>query len=62
MYMTRNIDDYQLTRNKTKFASKGVRSAGPHHWNKLDSDVKKSKTLNTFKIKYKSKIITSYDD
>ena len=27
--MTRNFDDYQLTKNKTKFSSKGVRSAGP---------------------------------
>ena len=56
-YMTRNIDDYQLTKNNTKFSSKGVRSAGPDLWNKLNSDVKKSKTLNTFKIKLKETTI-----
>ena len=48
--MTRNFDDYQLTKNKTKFSSKDVRSVGPEHWNKINSDVKKSKTSNTFKI------------
>ena len=59
-YMTRNIDDYQLIKNNTKFSSKGVRSAGPDHWNKLNSDVKKSKTLNTFKIKLKETTIMTY--
>ena len=55
--MTRTFDDYQLTKNKTKCSSKGVRSAGLEHWNKLNSDVKKSKTLNTFKIKLKETTI-----
>ena len=58
--MTRNIDDYQLTKNNTKFSSKGVRSAGPDLWSKLNSDVKKSKTLNTFKIKLNETTIMTY--
>ena len=59
-YMTRNTDDYQLTKNNIKFSSKSVRSAGPDYWNKLNSDVKKSKTLDTFKIKLKEATIMTY--
>ena len=59
-YMTRNIDDHQLTKNNTKFSSRDVMSAGPDHWNQLNSDVKKSKNLNTFKIKLKEMTIMTY--
>jgi len=57
---TRKNNDYQLTRNKTTFSSKGIRSTGPKYWNQLNTDIKNVKTINTFKLKLKSNILSSY--
>jgi len=57
---TRNIYDYQLMRNRTEMASRGVRSSGPRLWNTLPSHIQMSLTAKNFKAKFKNDLINKY--
>ena len=42
-YLTRNTNDYALTRNKNVFSDQTVRTSGPILWNSLHQNFKMSK-------------------
>ena len=39
---TRNMDNFYLNRNRTKFAFKGVKTSGPGFWNSQRKEIKLS--------------------
>lgn len=59
-HITRNTNEYYVRKNKTSFASKGVRSMGPLYWNELPSNIKCCKNINMFKSKLKFTIYMLY--
>ena len=42
-HLTRNANDYTLTRNKIVFSVQTVKTSGPLLWNSLDQNLKMSK-------------------
>jgi hypothetical protein len=60
MYNTRNADDYNINQTKTNFAHKTIRTSGPIEWNKIDKNVKESKTIKQFRTQIKRNLISHY--
>ena len=58
-YGTRNNHDYNLMKNKTKFASRGVRTSGPTTWNNLPENVKNAASIKIFRQKLKTYLLES---
>lgn len=59
-YHTRNPENYNVTKTKTKFACKSVRNSGPTRWNSLQKSVKHSKTITIFRSQIKKSFILKY--
>ena len=47
-YLTRNANDYTLTRNKKVFSDQNVRTSGPIFWNSLHQNYKNVKNCEAF--------------
>jgi hypothetical protein len=60
-YHTRNVNNYILTKTKTKFALKSVRNSGPSQWNLLQKELKTAKSVKTFRKHSKAARILSYE-
>ena len=59
-YLTRNANDYTLTRNKKVFSDQIVRTSGPILWNSLHHNFKMSKTVKYFRNQLKNYLISQY--
>ena len=63
-YLTRNANDYNLTRNKKVFSDQTVRTSGPILWNLLHQtgapNLKMSKTVKHFRNQLKNYLISQY--
>lgn len=60
-YLTRHIDDLNLTNNKKVFSDQSIRSGGPIFWNPLEKNLKCSKSTKYFRTKLKQKLISKYN-
>jgi hypothetical protein len=58
---TRNSKKYHLSRNKTTFSSKGIRSTGPRIWNSMTPGIINSNTLQSFKSSLKNNMFLLYE-
>ena len=56
---TRNMTNYNLRKNRTNFASKGVKTSGPGFWNSLPKEIKLSLNVKTFRKQLKDNIFSS---
>ena len=56
---TRNKANYNLRKNRTNFASKGVKTAGPGFWNSLPKEIKLSLNVKAFRKQLKDNIFSS---
>ena len=59
-YLTRNANDYTLTRYKKVFSDQTVRTSGPILWNSLHQNLKMSKTVKHFRNQLKNYLISQY--
>ena len=59
-YLTRNANDYTLTRNKKVFSDQTVKTSGPILWNSLHQNLKMSKTVKHFRNQLKNYLISQY--
>ena len=59
-YLTRNANDYTLTRYKKVFSDQTVRTSGPILWNSLHQNFKMSKTVKHFRNQLKNYLISQY--
>ena len=56
---TRNMTNYNLRKNRTNSASKGVKTSGPGFWNSLPKEIKLSLNVKTFRKQLKDNICSS---
>ena len=61
-YPTRRSNEFHLPLLRTLLAQNTFIYTGPHFWNSLDNDIKYTRTLNSFKSKFKSVFLQSYTD
>ena len=54
-----NMANYNLRKNITNFASKGVKTSGPSFWNSLPKEIKLSLNVKTFRKQLKDNIFSS---
>ena len=54
-----NMANYNLRKNITNFASKGVKTSGPRFWNSLPKEIKLSLNVKTFRKQLKDNIFSS---
>ena len=60
-YSTRQVNDLELTCNKTLFSDQGIRTSGPILWNSLTTFLKESKSVKQFLNQFKRKLILNYE-
>ena len=59
-YPTRQVNDFNTTKNKKSFSDRGVRTSGPVLWNSLSKDLKNSCSVKSFRQKYKMILLDMY--
>ena len=59
-YVTRNAQKFHLPKVRTSLSHKSLLFQGPLLWNSLPDDIRESKSLNVFKMKYKQYLINTY--
>ena len=55
---TRTMTNYNLRKNRTNFASIGVKTSGPSFWNSLPKEIKLSLNVKTFRKQLKDNIFS----
>ena len=60
-YNTRNADNYIIPKIDSEIVRNSITYNGPIIWNSLSPDITNCKSLNSFKRKYKSKLISEYN-
>ena len=60
-YPTRQLDDFNQTKNKRVFSDQSVKTQGPILWNSLSKSIKSCKSLNNFRTQIKNQLIEKYD-
>ena len=61
-YPTRRSNEYHLPLLRTLLAQKTFIYTGPRFWNSLSSELKNSRSLNSFKYQLKCALLDSYQD
>ena len=59
-YNTRNAENLISVKPTSNLIKNSIKYIGPKLWNSLDSNLKTSKTTKSFKVKYKTEIISNY--
>ena len=59
-YATRNAHKFHLPKVRTSISHKSPLFQGPLLWNSLPEDIRESKSVNVFKMKYKQYLINTY--
>ena len=60
-YLTRHVNDLNLTNNKKSFSDHTIRTSGPILWNSLPITIKNSRSVKHFRIQLKLKLLQTYE-
>ena len=59
--ITNELETKTNNNKKKKFTNQAVRTNGPNLWNSLNPDLKNAQSINIFRKKMKTKLISSYN-